>query len=345
MSRRGVAIFLLSCVVGGVCLYLFLRNVDYPLLWRVLSSARLPWVVLAVAASLSLLPLRVLRWRLMLEDSSSREAADDLLAIVAVSFAANVIFPARLGEVVRVYLLKRIRGVSLAYGAATVVLERIFDMLTMIFFMVILIAFGEELFPRFRHNEAFFGAARAFVAAGVTGFLLLFTLVRMHDRLKGRIHSLWAERLSSSRAGTAAGRIASGFISGLSVLRTTRQTVEGSLLSLLLWSVGAFVYWFCAKAFGVEIGLLGSLLLFVLSCIAVALPQAPGYIGPYQLAVEFGLGLLGIGGMVAKGIAIVVWAVGALPVLFVGTWYFWRSGMRLDVLFESSGEEGGNEPD
>ena len=63
--------------------------------------------------------------------------------------------------------------------------------------------------------------------------------------------------------------------------------------------------------------------------LTVALPQAPGFIGVFHIAIEKTMVLWGQPVTSSKGFAIIFWTVSFLPVAVVGLLALWREGMSL----------------
>ena len=64
--------------------------------------------------------------------------------------------------------------------------------------------------------------------------------------------------------------------------------------------------------------------------LTVALPQAPGFVGVFHVAMQKTMILWGQGDADANGFAIVFWAVSFLPVTTVGLWRLYKEGIQLD---------------
>jgi hypothetical protein len=63
--------------------------------------------------------------------------------------------------------------------------------------------------------------------------------------------------------------------------------------------------------------------------LAVALPQAPGFIGVFHIAIQKTLDVFGVGLSSAQSFAIILWAVSIIPVTIIGLLFLWREGMSL----------------
>ena len=77
---------------------------------------------------------RTLRWQLLLAPMKNVPVRR-LYPVVIVGYMANNLLPVRLGELVRSYYLGHREGVSKSAGLATILVERVFDGLTLLFFL------------------------------------------------------------------------------------------------------------------------------------------------------------------------------------------------------------------
>jgi len=109
----------------------FLRHADLHQVWREIQRGRLDLLMLAVAATAVTYVLRAVRWQYLLRPLG-RPPFRVVLATTIIGFAATSLLPARAGEVVRPYLLARKAGFSATAAFATIIVERLLDLLTVI---------------------------------------------------------------------------------------------------------------------------------------------------------------------------------------------------------------------
>jgi uncharacterized membrane protein YbhN (UPF0104 family) len=157
--------------------------------WAAMRSAS-PGLFLAAFLIYYLsLPIRTLRWRLLLRNVGySRKSspplphAGILFEIFFISWFANVVVPAKLGDVYRAYLLGQESGVSAIRTFGTVLAERLLDLIVLLvlFLSAILISLHENL-PAFLRTGLY--GALALVLVGILGLFLLRTLRSQIRRL------------------------------------------------------------------------------------------------------------------------------------------------------------------
>lgn len=124
-------------------------------------------------------PLRALRWRMVLQNVGFTKANGvhlpkflKLVEIIYISFFANVIVPAKLGDLYRAYLLRQNIGVSATRSFSTVLAERLLDLivLLLLFIPAIIISLHENLPGPLRLG------LEVTLAAVVVGIIGLFVL-------------------------------------------------------------------------------------------------------------------------------------------------------------------------
>ena len=121
--------------ISVVLLWLALRGLDPQQTWAALSGVNFWYLAPAVLVYFVGVAIRGLRWQRLLlpvEKISVRQA----IALLIVSYTVNNIIPARMGDVMRVFLLARETGIRKSVSLATVVLERLLDVLAILAIIV-----------------------------------------------------------------------------------------------------------------------------------------------------------------------------------------------------------------
>jgi uncharacterized protein (TIRG00374 family) len=149
---------LLSFLIGLAVLAFVLSRVDVNVgeIRARLAQTNLPLFLGAIVLYYLTFPVRALRWRQLLanvgyengEGSRFRlPSVPGLSEIVLLSWFANCIVPAKLGDMYRAYLLKSSAGVSFSKTFGTILAERIIDMLLLFALLggSVLIAFSGAL--------------------------------------------------------------------------------------------------------------------------------------------------------------------------------------------------------
>src|SRR5262245_27441224 len=122
-------LIVVALAVGLVAL--FLHEVDLASVGREIRRADPVWLAVSFGSMFLNLVIRSLRWQFLLEPIGKTSFANAFRA-TAVGFAARGVLPSAAGELVRPYFLSRHERVSAAGAFATVILERLLDMLTVL---------------------------------------------------------------------------------------------------------------------------------------------------------------------------------------------------------------------
>jgi uncharacterized protein (TIRG00374 family) len=169
-SRHRSFRLLLGCLLSAGFLYLALRGIDPSLTWQQLSSVNPGLLAVAIIIGSSSNLIRAARWKVLLGNSPPVPFRQ-LFSSMMIGYLANNVLPARMGEVVRMYLLERNAGISKSKSAATIVLERIIDALLLLSIAGAISVFL-PLTDLLRRSGLI--AAITFAAAGIVLLLLAF---------------------------------------------------------------------------------------------------------------------------------------------------------------------------
>jgi len=315
-------------VLAAALVVLFLRNVDF---WHVASEiahAHLGWLGLSLATMFANLAIRSLRWQYLLEPLG-RASFGNAFKATAVGFAASSILPARAGEVIRPYFLARHEHMTATGAFATIILERVLDVLTVVALLALFIFVFDPGVGR--ANPAAWTAVKwAGVTAGlgaVAALVVMFVLAGDPERL-GRAMSRLEQILPSTLAGLIA-RVAEKFARGLGAVRRPGRLLVALLWSFPLWLSIAAGIWAVAVAFRLAVPFTGSFLIMALLVIGVAVPT-PGAVGGFHEAFRLGATMFfGAQDDAAVGAAIVAHVLSIGPSLLLGLFFAAQAGLNL----------------
>src|SRR5437868_272631 len=199
--------------VAAAPVAVFLRNVDLRHVAGEIIHARMRWLMVSFVTAILSLVIRALRWQYLLEPLGRASFANAFRA-TAVGFAASSVLPARAGEVIRPYFLARHEHMTATGAFATIILERVLDMLTVLVLLASYVFFFGAT-PSSENAVAFATVkwAGATAAVGAIGALaVLFVLAGNPARLAATLKRL-EEVLPSKAAGLFA-EVAEKFATG-----------------------------------------------------------------------------------------------------------------------------------
>lgn len=295
------------------------------------TITRADWRWLAVAWLLNILSyyVRVLRWMVMLRPLAPDADRWRLFSATVIGFSALVLF-GRPGELVRPYLIARAAQVPVMSQMAALMLERLYDTLTL------LAIFGYSL-AAVPHSALLSGSALRWAFevggwfTGVTCTLCLAVLAglqRSPDRLGERVQA--ALGFLEARNQERAARMVNSAMDGLRSVRSTRSILELFALSIVTWVLLVFCYAAVFQAFPETVSLSWSSVLVYIGFVAFgSIVQIPGIGGGVQLVSILVLTqLFHVGLETATGIALVTWAITLIGILPLGAVLALREGLN-----------------
>lgn len=327
MKRLQIA---LSLLISVICLYFAFRGIDWAKTWTAMKSANYVYVMATVLVSLGSVWLRAYRWKFML-DPVKKVSVPGLFAATMIGFMANNILPARLGEFVRAYAVGRIFRVSKSAAFATIVIERAFDLVTLVLCLglVLLLVPLEKIRPM---------GLLAIIFCILTFAVLIFFRQR-RTIVAGYVSGLFRRFPETSR--NRADRLLHSFIDGLEVLARGQHIVAILVVSIVMWASVALSLDLAMRAFSFHVPYYASLVLLVVVSLGLMVPSGPGFAGTFEYAVIWSLLLFpGITKEEAASYAILYHATQFLPITILGFYYLWKSNLSLsDATRDESGAE------
>jgi len=314
----------------ALLLWLFLREVDLGGVVEELKRADYRWVLAATTLTLLLTVHRAWRWHYLLLPVKSIALAP-LTATTFMGLTFTALLPGRLGEVVRPVLLGRRENISKTAAFATIVLERIFDLLSVLVILVTYLLFFP--LPRGLDGEG------AEIIAGIRwgGMAALVGLVVAVGFLVGaqlmpRRTDTVLERVMGWLPGTIGARllpIARSFLTGFAGIKDPKLLVTIAVHSLLIWFNILVTYYILFFAFDIELPYYAVMPLVVMVVIGVMVPT-PASVGAFHYATQLALVTLwSVPIEQATSYAIVCHALVFVPTTIIGIVLLSREGVSL----------------
>lgn len=302
-----------------------------------LATARISYIGLALALTFLTYLLRAYRWKYLLLPVG-RARLGRLFVTTVIGFMVNFLLPTgRLGEFARPYLLARREGFSASGALATIFLERVFDLVTVVFLVGVGLALGPT--PGGAGSaEAMYGlkVGGLVAAAGSLAGLAVMTAWVRYREAGLRFFSVIGRRLPR-RVESILLRFIETFSLGLGVLKDPANLAIATVLSLALWINICLALWCGALAFGVAVPFGATFLLVGFLTVGVAVPT-PGAVGGYHVMYALALTMLfGVEENVAKTAALVNHAIAFVPVSLLGVVLFTRERLSFAEVRSLSG--------
>jgi hypothetical protein len=248
-----------------------------------------------------------------------------------IGYMANLLLPAHSGEFFRAYVLSKKRTIPMSSILATIVIERIIDVFSLLVLM--LLAIFIYPFPSWVSKS---GYIIFYGAVGLSIFLIL--LKKATSTIKRTL--CFILKLLPKSFEQKIFNVIDQFVSGLVPLKGWHNYITVGILSMAIWACYAFVFHLGLEAFHFtekfDLKWSVSLIILVFTTIAVVVPSSPGYVGTYHYLCQISLAMFGVPAGPALSFAAVVHGVGFFPILIVGLFFAHYEGMAISKISEKA---------
>jgi uncharacterized protein (TIRG00374 family) len=301
--------------------WLILRQIKPGEIQHAFSGADPSWIVASVIAFIVGYVCRIERWRKMFGRDNPTLKWRDCAGPFVVSFATNNVLPFRAGDALRSFTFKSQLGVSSGVVIATLFVERLLDLLT----ILILLGLALAYFGVNRSPFAGVGGSALIAVAGAILLALLFPRLFQPIALAlGRLVSVISPNFGI-KVGSEINKC----------LDTLKHLAQGNtMLKLIAWSLIAWLseggtYWFSALAFPSITEPSAAWLAIPVGSLATLIPSAPGYVGTFDYFCVRAMTELGNSTISATAFTILVHTILWLPPTVAGGLYLLLHPIKL----------------
>jgi uncharacterized protein (TIRG00374 family) len=312
----------LGFAVSAVFLVYFFRAVDWARLGEVFRRASWFYLIPTIALAMGTYPVRSYRWSLLLPKSTPTSFRIRLNSTM-IGFMATSIFPLRAGEVVRAVVFSMKTKIPIGVSLASLVLERLYDLIFVLMTLGVCLVMVPSSAGLELAKKA--GLIFAVLVVLIVGFLIALKIA------PGPTLKPVKKILSFLPAGLASklDRLVESVVIGLTTLESVGEVLWVLVVTIFHWCMSITSIWVASRALHLDVSPLGAALIFVFTSLAVTLPQAPGFLGVFQVAVTESLKVLGAPLTEAQGFAMLYWIVCIVPVTLSGFLCMYIEGMTL----------------
>ncbi|MFH0825532.1 MAG: lysylphosphatidylglycerol synthase transmembrane domain-containing protein [Pseudomonadota bacterium] len=329
------ALILIGTILGGVFFYLAFRDISWHDLADGVAAMRVVYVLPCLLLYVIIQVVRSLRFVIILSPFC-RVSLWDAFHVMNIWAGLNMVMPARTAEFVRPYLLQR-KGASFSSTLGAVLVERIFDLMSLLALLAVVLWSTPEIPERYTFlGQALLGLL-VFSYGGVLAILtyrdaLLAALDRALARAPGRFS-------------TFVGGMVRRMIEGFGIMASPKQTFVLFMYSLVIWTLFSCVTYLMLAAFSLNVQFLAAVTIQVLLCFGVALPAAPGFIGTFHAVGRYTLALFGVAAVPALSFATVYHLLNMFFCIVAAAISYFAGGYNLEKGLVRSPEEKKQAPD
>ena len=281
---KRISSVVIPTIVAAVLIWLILARV-----WDDLAAASehiVPaWILFAAVLYAVFWFVRGFRYKEILQSLGTNVSVVFSAACIYLSQTANILLPARLGDLTRMLILKHERQTPFTNSLTSLIAERVYDIIIIALLGLCTLPFIISLIPT--EYEWFIWLIVLVLICGALGVLFLFLTRRLHaeNKILAKVLEIFAQF-----------RAVSASIQSLGIL---------SLTSAVIWAGDILVCWIVACMFGVEISFMLVVLAVVIGNLVKAVPITPGGIGTYELALVVVFQIGGVPAATATLIAVI----------------------------------------
>jgi len=310
--RWGVGI-----AIGAFSLLLALRNISWIEVRQAFRQADWGYMGLALLSVTAGVYAKARRWQVLLGENSRRVKFSQLVMTHLAGQSLNLIYPARAGDISRVYMIGAL-GISRMFLLGTIVLEKLWDMFsyTLVFLLLLLLI----PLPGWVSDSAYSVSAITllfFLASFITSYQRV-GIVRLVARLIGWLPEKPRELLLV--------RIHAG-LKSLEVMQSRKDLFWLAFWSTVIWVTAVLNNHLVLLALRIHLPVTASVLILVALQAGISLPTAPGRLGVFQYICVLALGVYGIGQALAFSYSVLLYCVALLTIMFSGLVCVWIFGL------------------
>lgn len=327
-------------LISAFFLYIVLRPVNKADLWQSIYTFNWWWAPPYIGLTFLSMYVRAIRWHFLMKPQGNFSAAR-LFSPMMAGFGVNSVLPGRAGEFARAYVLGAREKLPFTGVFATIVVERIFDSLTLLILMLIVFA-SLKIDPDLTMSYGGFKITGAMLISLTHNLVLICVVMLVVSFVlmwrRGRqFVQFCVERLPllPHRFRMKISAMIGHFTVGLSSLRDLRSWIIISVLSFVVWVIIGYSTAMLAYGFPpMHISLAQGIAITVISAIAILIPAAPGYWGLQHLGIMFALLLLGVEKDQARALGYAFMAHGLqyFPIGAAGLFCLWHEHVSISEI-------------
>lgn len=329
-----------------------------------LKQANYLWLLPALLFMFTSHALRAIRWRYFL-DHIKKVKVHPLFSALMIGYAANNVFPLRMGEFLRAFAIGKSQDISKSSAFASVFVERLIDVLCLLGILAVTVLLISQKSHLADNQDFAVIKTSGYVIFGITVSVIVL-LIFLMEKTEATINFMqlvlvkFPNRIFAAIGGSNPNRsnfrtslqsvfkfilidlpakifdsvqtAVRSFLQGFMVFKRSEHYLTISLLSVAIWILYAGVIYVAFFAFGFhktyDLDIFASLVVLVTVSIGIMIPSSPGFVGTYHWFCMISLALFHVPESQALSFAVVSHLVNFIPATLVGLGYFWKENLQ-----------------
>lgn len=310
----------IGLTLGGLAFWWTVRQVNLKELAGILRGTLPEFLLLGILSVSVNLLAKILRWRVLLGQDGNLIRINELISIMFSGQILNAIFPGRVGDIARIFLMGRYRAKVFVIG--TLALEKWLD--TLAFILLFLFAWLWGSLPNWME-----GASTGLFVLTVVGSVGLASAVYFVEPLK-RVTMKGILRMPDKLQIWLLRHLEPGFAS-LSMLRAVSAWMWVVLWTCVIWTTAILSNYFGLLALGLHLPLSASVVLLIGLQVGIVVAASPGALGVFEYICVLTLTFFGVAQTQALGAALLLHGLVYFPILIGGIWPLLQWGIPLPI--------------
>ena len=314
---------ILGTIVGIITIYLSFKDISLADIWLVLKKADQPTIILGLIVVLLNVSLLSIRWWVILVEKWEPKLFTTLLNSIFFSQMLNIVFPARLGELGRIFYAGEKLKIAKSRILGTLVVEKVIDIVAFGGAILVLLL-GMTLPENLSRSGMVFIWVSLFALAGV--FILTFYGLKILNIFELRLSFIpagWRQRIFN---------ILRSGLSGMDSMKNWKRQIAVWLLSISIILFSTLTNYLLLLSLQINVPLITPLAVLVVTQIGSTPPSTPGKLGVFHYLVILALSFFGVEKELALAYSLILYFVAIMPKIIWGAAVLIQSPIKLSSL-------------
>ncbi len=305
LNLKDSLMIFVGILISVFILWYLLKNIDLYLVIKLLKEISIWTISFSLLSILISTIFRAKSWICILNNEVTFKRS---YKSINEGMMLNIILPLRMGDIARALFTSNATKIPLLNLIATIVVERIFDVVIMLILLFLSIPF--VLF-----KENIIKTIVIFTLIIIIGIIMVILLIYNVKFLE----TIWSFIFKKFSSFNQWGRDKITQVSNsLQILKNGKKFLQITFWMILTWTFALLSIWILLNGFFSEVNFVMPIFLQGVSGLGVSIPSSPGSIGVYEATMVFGLSAFGIDESTAFAFGLLHHFLSIVPVMIIG---------------------------
>jgi len=320
--------FIIGLIISAAAVYLSLTKVDFRELWNSFRAANYYYLIPAGILQFFCFLFKGGAWRFLLLPAKKEVRLSSTISVLVIGLMVNNLFPAKMGELARAYLLGERENLPKSLCLSTIMVEHLLDILVLLIFLILLMPLV-SLPPWLKAS----GMGLGFLALAM--IVSLFLVMRREEKFLG-----WVTRAGARFPGRFREKILGVLKNMLQGMRavTGRYILYAFISLVVMWCTIFLLAYLEMAAFGLFLPFTAPIMVIIFTAFGKVIPSSPGGIGTLHYLIIVVLMSFGVSKETALGCAILMHGFGFIIEVATGLVLLFFSHLSLGKITRQAEE-------